>query len=562
MAKTSLKHLTCSFDPVDPQEDLQLRKQLLWVLFFRVVLLTFLLGIIVFFQYKDGSDYQIIPLHLVGLFIGGVYLFTISSAIAIRFVPCSKPFAYIQISLDVLITSVLVFFSGGSQSFLIIIYFFPIISGATLLLRRGALFMAAQASLLYGAILWIEYSGRLASYFPTSGLDHFMMTLPIFSISGLSFFLTAFLSAFMAERLKITEAVLTQTILDRDRLAVLYKQILADITTGIITINGQNIITSFNMAAEKISGYAASEAVGTSLEKLMPELMGDLRGEIRPLAILTRKNGEKIPVGYSWSRLNMPGEPEHYRVYTMQDLSVIKKMEYKVRQSEKMAAIGRMAAGIAHEFRNPLAAMSGAAQVLEKDLVADPTTHALMHIIVRESDKLEATIHGFLEFSRPVEPVMDWFTLKPLVEEAITMARNDPYWYEPAIDLEIPATLDCWADANQLRQVLINLITNAVHALAKTAGPRLTIRAREELDHDTPWLCIEIADNGPGITEETKKHIFDPFFTTRDTGTGLGLSIVNQIIEGHAGTISIHTDSAGTCFSIALPLPQPPAPAS
>lgn len=555
MARNSIKEFVCSINPVNPEEDIQLRRQLLWVLFFRVVILSFLLGIIVFFQYNNETDYQIIPLHLVGIFIGVVYLFTLASAFAIRFIPSSKPFAYIQISLDVILTTVLVFFSGGSQSFLIIIYFFPIISGATLLLRRGALFMAAQASLLYGGILWIEYSGTMATYFPSSNLDQFMMTLPIFSISGLAFFLTAFLSAFMAERLKTTETALTRTILDRDRLAVLYRQILTDITTGIITINGQKIITSFNAAAEKISGFSAQEAVGKSLQELMPEIISNHRGEIRPLAILSRKDGEKIPVGYSWSRLNMPGEKEDYRVYTMQDLSVIKKMEYKVRQAEKMAAIGRMAAGIAHEFRNPLAAMSGAAQVVEKECASDSTTQALMNIIVRESDKLEATIHGFLEFSRPVEPVKDWFSLKTLTDDAVDMAQNDPHWHDVEIKISIPETLDCWADANQMRQVLINLITNGVHAMAKTDTPLLTIAAREEDNENTPGLIIDISDNGPGIPQNISAHIFDPFFTTRDSGTGLGLSIVNQIIESHEGTLSVQSESSGTCFTILLPLP-------
>ncbi|MEN8257651.1 MAG: ATP-binding protein [Thermodesulfobacteriota bacterium] len=554
MVRNALKRLVYSLKPLNTEEDIHLRRQLLWVLFFRVVLLTFLLGIIVFFQYKDGTDYQIIPIQLVGLFVGGVYLLTIGSAFLIRFVPYFKPFTFIQISLDVLLTSILVFFSGGSQSFLIIIYFFPIISGATLLLRRGSLFMAAQASLMYGAVLWIEYSGTMAVYFPSSTLDDFMMTLPIFSISGLSFFLTAFLSSFMAERLKITETALSQTILDRDRLAVLYRQILADITTGIITINGQKIITSFNHAAEKISGFSSQEAVGKSLAELMPEIVADLRGEIRPLATLRRKDGEKIPVGYSWTPLNMPGEKEDYRVYTMQDLSLIKKMEYQVRQAEKMAAIGQMAAGIAHEFRNPLAAMSGAAQILEKDFVSDPTTQALMNIIVRESDKLEATIHGFLDYSRPMEPVMDWFSLKSLTEEAISMAHNDPHWHDVEIHINIPDALDCWADANQMRQVLTNLITNAVHAMVHVEKPLLIIAAQEE-DHDgKPRHVIEISDNGPGIPAPLLGQIFDPFFTTQESGTGLGLSIVNQIIASHEGTLKVNSDTSGTSFAISLPL--------
>ncbi len=546
----------CPIDPLHYEEDIQLRKQLLWVLFFRVVILSFLLGIILFFQYQDTAHYQVIPLHLVGMFIGGVYLFTIGSAFLVKYIPCSKPFTYIQISLDVLLTSVLVFFSGGSQSFLIIIYFFPIICGATLLMRRGALFMAAQASLLYGAILWLEFSGSMAVYFPSSNLEQFMMLLPIFSIAGLAFFLIALLSSFMAERLQLTETALSATILDRDRLAVLYKQILADITTGIITINGDKTITSFNRAAEKISGFSAQEVEGLSLAELMPEIMADGKGEIRPLAILERKDGEKIPVGYSWTRLNMPGEKDHYRVYTMQDLSKIKKMEYRVRQAEKMAAIGRMAAGIAHEFRNPLAAMSGAAQILEKELTADTTTQALMNIIIRESDRLEATIHGFLKFSRPVEPVMEWFPLKELTEEALTMASHDPAWHEVEIDLAIPVTMECWADANQMRQVLINLITNAVHALSNTTRPCLTITAAEKTDQGQTWLVLDIADNGPGMAETISSQIFDPFFTTRESGTGLGLSIVNQIIASHEGLLTVTSESSGTCFTISLPLPQ------
>lgn len=555
MSKNSFSQLVCPFKPEDPAQEMQLRRQLLWVFFFRVVLLTFLLGILVFFRYQYSEGYQTVSLQRVGLFIGAIYLFTIGSALLIKLVPCTRPFTYIQISLDVLLTSILVFFSGGSQSFLIIIYFFPIISAATLLLRRGALFMAAQSSLLYGGVLWLECSGTMARYFPDSNLDQIMLALPIFAIAGLSFFLTAFLSAFMAERLKVTETALTQTTLDRDRLAVLYRQILTDITTGIITINGREKITSFNRAAEKITGFSAQEALGRSLSQLMPEIMEEKRGEIRPLAMLQRRDGQKIPVGYSWTRLNMPGEEEHYRVYTMQDLSLIKKMEYQVRQAEKMAAIGRMAAGIAHEFRNPLAAMSGAAQVLEQELAADPTTQALMNIIVREGDKLEATIHNFLEFSRPVEPNMDWFSLSALVTEALSLAENDPHWRDVDINLQIPAGLDCWADANQLRQILINLITNGVHAMVDTPAAALCITAHEESDNETNQLILTISDNGPGIDEAIINQIFDPFFTTRESGTGLGLAIVNQIVESHGGRLTVASSEAGTSFTIALPLP-------
>ncbi len=254
----------------------------------------------------------------------------------------------------------------------------------------------------------------------------------------------------------------------------------------------------------------------------------------------------------------MPGDCENCRIYTMQDLSKIKKMEDQIRQAEKMAAIGRMAAGIAHEFRNPLAAISGAAQVLHHELSDDAATQGLMNIIIRESDRLEGTISEFLQFSRPATPEKSWFSLYGLVKETINILKQAPSWNNKIkFKTDIPAQLDAWADADQTKQIFLNLFSNAANALKKNEGSIL-IKAREMSDKkQTDQTRIVISDTGPGISDKIRNKIFEPFYTTRENGTGLGLAIVRQLIESNGGTIELSSGPGKNeaVFILDLPLP-------
>lgn len=549
----------CPIAPVNEGEGQRIEKQLTRILLFRILLITILLGAMVLLYPENYIIFPLIPLKFIALFIVSIYGLTIFSMVILPKVPCLKPFAYLQISFDILVTTVIIGFTGGSQSILIITYFFPITCGALLLFRQGALLMAAQSSILYFGVLVIEYQQVLPWLFPHTNLQNVTYVLNRFSVPGLIFFLVAFIGSFMSEQLHKAEVELSKTALDRDRFAILYKQIFDDISTGIITVDENNRITSLNQAAHRISGFSETEATGMTLQEFMPELLEEKTGTIRPIALIERKDGDKIPVGYSWSRLHMPGRTGNYRIYTMQDLSEIKRMEHQIRQSEKMAAIGRMAAGIAHEFRNPLAAMSGAAQILEQELSSDSTTQALMNIIIRESDRLEETIREFLLFSRPSEPVMSWFSFSELIQDSLEMVKNDPDWNKNIkVEVNMNPALDCWGDANQIRQILINLLINSSQAMRKTPEPRIVIQAEETLcAKGNTTLVLTITDNGIGIPEKNQTNIFDPFFTTREDGTGLGLSIVLQIINNHEGELTVQQATPqGTVFCIALPYPR------
>ncbi|OGR01330.1 MAG: hypothetical protein A2505_02540 [Deltaproteobacteria bacterium RIFOXYD12_FULL_55_16] len=533
-----------------------LRKQIQWLLFFRVLFLSLMLGVSILIQTKAPAIF-LPPLHYLAYFIAGLYLFTILSALAIKLIQCYSLFGYLQITLDTLLVTLLVFFTGGSQSVFTVVYFFPIVMGAFMLFRQGSLLFATLSTLLFGALLLVEYGGHASHFVPVypGQLNNFQMLLHYFTIYSLTFFLVAILSSMLSTRLQKAEAELFQTISDYGRLSFLYKQIFDDINTGIITVDAERRITSVNRAAERITGYEANELLGQKISQALPALetamLHDERGH---LVVIPRKNGEIIPVGYSCSRLNPADDNENGSVYTLQDLSQIKKMEAQVQQAEKMATIGEMAAGIAHELRNPLAAISGAAQLLNRENRNNSVNKRLFDIIIRESDRLDDTIHEFLLFSRPLNPVKEWFSLRILTQETMETLSQNPEWAtDLTLTLDIPPTLECWADPQLIRQVLLNLTTNSANACRNMKDGRVALRARETAE---AAIVLEIADNGPGIPDGIRGKIFEPFFTTRETGTGLGLAIVSQIVHSHGGEISLRDcQPQGTIFSVSLPLP-------
>ena len=537
----------------------RLRRQVKWLLLFRVSLLTLFLGISSILQFTYPG-LNLPPAAVLVFFFIFIYLFSIASAVMANRLEHFLAFAYGQILADSVLVTLMIYYSGGSDSIFTFLYFFPVISAGLMLFRRGGLLVAGVNIISYGLLLSSEYI-VLARQLPES-IRINVATAPTillqnFLVYGLSFLLVALLSAFLSARLDWTETALSQTSRHLDLLSQLYKQIFDDITSGIITVNARGTITSFNRAAEEITGFAAFEALDRNLGQLFPGLQTSCHADDRPTIELIRKDQGTLPVGYSWARLNMPDGCEDCRVYTLQDLSRIRQMEERVRQSEKMAAIGNIAAGIAHEFRNPLAAISGAAQVLDQEVSPSSVSHSLINIIVRECGRLEANITDFLQFSRPAIPEQTWIPLAAVIDECWAVIRQSVSFKEHCrLQTSIPPNLDCWADPHQLKQIFLNLIHNA--SLAMENGGVIEVEAREEAPTDgQAVIVVEVKDNGCGIPATMLTDIFAPFFTTRENGTGLGLAIVKQIIEGHQGMVAVaSTVGTGTTFTVTLPMPQ------
>jgi len=537
------------------------KKILQWHFMGRLVLLSLLLGVSLLIETggKIETFFFLSPRYLLG-FIAVLYFYTMISALLMNRIRRIRPFAAFQLSGDVAMITLLIMASGGSQSIFTALYFFPIITASFLFKRTATLFIAAISSLLYGFALFLEYLdyGILTPLWK-SPLTNIITVLHLFSIHGLLFFLVAGLSIFLAEKLIFTERALSQSSRDLDQLQLLYRQVFNDITTGIITLSRERIISSINPAATEITGYRADEVSGRKINEIFPGFELTPSNGQRTLIDLIRKDKRSIPVGFSWTRLNMPESCDNCRVITMQDLSRFREMEKRIKQAEKMATIGGMAAGIAHDFRNPLAAISGAAQVLTDDLTNSSADSQLCEIIVRECSRMENTITDFLRFSRPASPEPEWFSLPTMVDEVIDLlARGENRSSaDKIIHNDVSENLDCWADQSQFRHLIMNLLANSLNAVKNQKDPSITVEAEEiKTIEGRDITSLTVTDNGPGISEEIREDIFEPFFTTRENGTGLGLAIVKQIIDNHQGKIEIATSPGQTVFTIHLPLPQ------
>lgn len=561
-----------------PSKDSDINKllsyQLIWMMLFRLVLYTSVLGISYFFR-SEKYSLILLPTKLSFLFLLIIYLTTISSTyflitqkLNLRF------FGVLQYLFDTFFASILVYYTGASQSIFSSVYFFPIIAGGLLLPSRGGLIAAAAATILYGLTLFLEFSGIYPSflidyqYVPDQNA---ISILNRFSVMGLTFFFAAMLSSLFASRLQRTETALSNTMKSYDRLSLRYKDIFDNIATGIITINSEEVITSANNATTLITGYPVDVLIGSNFSVFLPNF--DLKTtNTRLAANLVRKDGQKVRIGYSSTLLNHPNdqltesnEPlmftNDHQIVTIQDISEVERMEKQMRQTEKLAAIGRMSASIAHDFRNPLTAISGSAQLLAREFsinhTSDNTDIELVNIITRESSRLNRTISDFLRFARPENVINSWFSLGSCLDEVMQVFYADPQWpLTCVINRKFDDNIYLWADQGQIFTALTQLIQNGI-AMCPEGMEIIDIEGTETInEHGHAEIVIKLGDNGPGIDKKDRDKVFEPFYTTRPDGTGLGLAIVKQMIEEHRGKIRIeHSLLGGALFIIHLPLP-------
>ena len=502
----------------------------------------------------------------------------ISGLILIKTEVEPKLFGGQQNLLDTLFVTILVYLTGGSHSIFAPIYFFPIIAGGLITPRLGGLIAASASTMQYGFILSLEYY-RISpniqgiTLYPNK-LDA-LATLNMFAVYGLTFFLAAILSSLFAQRLRKTEDALSDSVRDFDRLSLLYKQIFDDISTGIITTDDNNKISSANNAACHITGYTIQDLLYQDFHTFFPNITFSKTGT-RHSAELQRKDGEITRIGYSYTRLQHKKQNDfsqtissnvqtcqNCKVVTIQDISEVERLQKQMQQAEKLAAVGRMSAGIAHDFRNPLTAISGSAQVLanELSLMNSPQHEAntdLVNIILRESNRLSNTVSDFLKFARPEHAEKDWFSLERSLDEVIEVAQASPIWPENwTIERRIDSVVDIWADQYQLFTILNHLLQNA-QAFCPLGKEKIRVEAKEvQNEEGDERIEISVEDNGPGIRPDREKKIFEPFYTKRVDGTGLGLAIVKQMMQEHQGDIRVENSSLGGAkFILSFPLPK------
>jgi len=382
-------------------------------------------------------------------------------------------------------------------------------------------------------------------------------------ISILSFYMVAFLSGHLSERLRRTNQELREKSIDFDDLRVLQDHILRGVASGIVTMDLQGHITSWNPAAEHVTGYSHAEIKNNWQEvfgKSIKALFGhtdDLKE--RPFQFdgdIVKKNGNRAVLGMTASLLRDDKDTVRGIILIFQDVTKMLEMEEQVRRQERLATVGSLAAGIAHEIRNPLASLSGSIQVLKNDLKLEDDNQQLMDIVIRETDRLNNIITEFLEYARPRSSRHEQIPLASLVQETIMLIRNSRESHE---NIEVRCNVETGVlikgDAQRLRQVLWNLLINSCQAMPGGGGITISASTLSIGANADEWLEIAVVDTGPGIGPEIVQKIFDPFFTTKTGGTGLGLAIAYRIIEDHGGNISVESaPGKGTTFKIKLPL--------
>ena len=469
---------------------------------------------------------------------------------------------YLQIGADLWLTTLLVAHTRGIESPFVSFYLLIIIYSSLTLGRNGAMIGAALCAVLYSGIISTTQLG-LVSFGPPR-IESETLAFRI-SFHALGFFSVAFLGTYLSVRLYAVKEQLEAKTDSVKHLEKLNERIVSCIRSGLITTNLGGTITVFNSAAEEITEKKSSDVLETPVQSVIGEELWlkiqsvDPLKDLRPLRHefwVTMPDGEKRFLGFSVSPLmGKEGRLFGY-IIAFQDLTEIQRLGEEIRLKEKMAAIGRMAAGIAHEIRNPLTSIRGSAEVLRSRLTLHERDARLMDIMLRESDRLNKFVEDFLCFARPGKQPKHSVELVSLLRDTSTLLENNPEvrkMHSIILRPEI-AQIAIHGNPDQLKQVFWNLSQNALRAMPE--GGTLTIQIATAQDGGAR---ITFQDTGIGMTREEKENLFQPFHSGFKTGTGLGLSIVFQIMDDHKGRISYESEKGrGTTVSLYLP-PQEPA---
>jgi len=530
------------------------------LMFLRVVFTTFLLGSTIIVQFKDRESLIAPPLLVLYGLIGTVYVLTFLYVVIFKRLGPTLSFTYAQIGLDTLFVTLLIYVTGGIASVFSFLYLVVIVYASILLYKKGSLIMATLCSIQYGVMIDLEYYGILEPFYTQASLSvqAYEGSFVIYKIvmTVLACFLVAFLSSYLAQQTVRSERELEAKQKDFRQLEAFNASIVHSMDSGLLTLDVASAITSFNTAAERITGFARAEVLGKPLATIFPEVIqrydtsaeSHQKGPYRHDVTFRKNDGTVGYLGFSVSSLRERGGRAIGNLLIFQDLTAMKIMESHVKRVEKLAAVGEMAAGIAHEIKNPLASMTGSIQLLKGQVGMTSVTEKLMQIVLREADRLNALANDFLLFARPSSGKVEPVDLSSAIEETLELFEQDAICRN-RIKVARRLAPNIWTkmDPKHIRQILWNLLLNAAEAVDGTGSVEVTSEVVEDMAQ------ISIKDDGCGMSEETQKNIFDPFFTTRAQGTGLGLSIVHRLLESYGGRINVESrEDQGTTFVLCL----------
>ncbi|MBI3074488.1 MAG: PAS domain-containing protein [Deltaproteobacteria bacterium] len=544
--------------------------RLFWLTFFRVILISVLLAsTLVVHMSSTGFDRTaayiyvgIVALYLLSL----VYVFLLE-----RF-KYFRAQAYFQLSWDIILCNYIVYLTGIVESPFSFLYILTVVNAAILLCRTGSLIMATVASVTFSGLIALERLGIVLPFNVPAALVEgktLVQTMEAVLLNVGAFYGVAFLGSYLAGQLQTAEKNLESTRGDLADITRLKENIVNVLDSGLMTLSLDFKISFVNQAAERITGCTADAVFGQSVETLFAdfgERVGTLRAAAGALggghddrchwdAQYKTVRGEEIYLGFFLSPFRDSHDVHAGWILLFQDFTRYRQLEDAVRRAERLAAIGKMAADIAHEIRNPLAALSGSIEILKADRAEDPEGARLMDIVIRETDRLNKLLSDFLAFARPATPDLIDVDLALVCDETIQMVRVAKQVSDGiAIKTALTPTV-VRGDGGQVKQIAWNLILNSIQAMPNGGEVSVRVFSRDRwplVEGDVG--VIEVSDRGIGIAPEDIDRVFDPFFTTKRSGAGLGLATVYRIVEAHGGRIAVESRRGeGTTFTVALP---------
>ena len=532
--------------PIVPPSDLGRRVARLLLL--RTFVITAVLGLSLWILTRAGPPSRV-EVWLQSSIIAATYLSSIVFGVLLRGRMSPRRVARPMLANDLLLTSALVYVSGGAQSPYAFLYALTIVAAGALSYRRGAV-VVTIASL--GALCVVSLGAWLRVIeVPSSQVQPWMQSAPelvrSLGITGAALVGVGALSFIFGDQLQRGAETLATTRRAAAELLTLHQDIVRSLSSGLITLTPEGRVLTANHAASEILRRPVGELAGAPIQEVLPGISDVL--DTRRLDLRVPARGVELTIGATVSPLRDAKDQVIGRVVNFQDLTELRRLEQHARRAERLATVGHLAAGVAHEIRNPLASISGSIELLRASPQASEDDRTLMTIVHREIQRLNVLIGDLLDYAnpRPKQPVD--FDLGVLVDEVLQVARADVHFAQVELTSAVDSPLPLHADPANLRQVGWNLLRNAADAAAP-AGKHVRIEARA---HDG-GARIVVEDDGPGIANELLSRVFEPFFTTKPHGTGLGLATCHAVVAEHGGAIDVaSTPGKGTRMVVTLP---------
>jgi two-component system sensor histidine kinase PilS (NtrC family) len=547
------------------------RERVLWLIGGRAAAVTLLLGSAILTQIKSPGALPVDPFFFL---IGLTYALTAVYSMLLRQTEQHRWIVDVQLACDAFVISALIHLTGGITSLFSPLYILPIIAAATAQSQRSALRVGGLSSFLYGLIVYLQYVGTapLLVVLGAEALPPPRVALYTVGLNVFGFISVAALSGYLSEGLRRVGEELKEASNQIADLQAFSDYAINSLTSGLTTTDVTGTVLTLNRAGESIIGVTSKSAAGRQIQEML-QLPEACRGIFGPLEsrpplprveyTFTRVDGRQIELGISTAILVTPRGESGF-VITFQDVTEARRQEREARMQQRLAAVGEMAAGIAHEIRNPLASMSGSIQILRQELPLTDEQAQLMDIVLRESERLNETIKSFLAYARPQRNAAARVDIRSVVSETATLLQNSPERQaHHAIVVDVPREpVCCLADESQIRQIVWNLATNGLRAMPDGGELRLQVESSVDASGTAGHAKIAVRDSGVGIPADELESILQPFRGGFSKGTGLGLSIVHRIVSDYGGELEVTSqEREGTTVTVKLPLAAQPAEA-